>query len=428
MEKFLSIIGAGPAGIEAALTAARCGAQVTLAHEGPLGGRSTHGSLVPSKVWLGEAQPGIAPATVLARLDSVKVSWAAAQARLLEEAGVRCVQGRARITGPGRVEVAGGHGTITADAIMLASGSEPTFTPALKPDGKRVIAPRLLARLDWLPRHAVIIGGGPTGCETAYLFNQLGVAVTWLPGRPGLLTGFARDAAQALATALVGRGVRMVPDVDAVDIDRGEAGATVIADTAARFECDLIFVATGRAADLADQGLESLGLRLPPVVDGYCRAAPGLYLVGDAAGAPFLANRALAQARIAARHALGRSTPAYRPDTVVHAVYTQPEVAQVGRIEDPGLQRLEVPLDIALKPHLQHPEGRFVLAWDVDKRITGGWVLGTHGADALAPLAAAIAAGATLADLAEAWPANPTVGEIAPMVARMAVDLGSDTF
>ena len=274
----------------------------------------------------------------------------------------------------------------------------------------------------------MIIGGGPTGCETAYLLNQLGAAVTWLPGRPGLLTGFVREAAQGLAAALAERGVQMVPDADAVDIERGEAGATVIADSGARFECELVFVATGRGADLKQQGLERLGLSLPPAVDGYGCAAAGLYLVGDAAGGPFLANRALAQARIAARHALGLPTAPYRPDTVIHAVYTQPEVAQVGRIEDPGLHWLGVPLDIALRPHLQHPEGRFVLAWNVDKRITGGWVLGTHAADALAPVAAAIAAGAALTDLAQAWPANPTVGEIAPMVARMALDLGSDTF
>jgi len=424
MDKSLIVIGAGPAGIEAALTAARCGAQVTLTHEGPLGGRSTHSSLVPSKVWLGEAQPGIAPAAVLARMDAVKDSWVGAQTRLLEEAGVGCVRGRARITGAGRAEVAGRGGTLTADAIILASGSEPIFTPALKPDGKRVIAPRLLTRLDWLPQHAVVIGGGPTGCEMAYLFNRLGVAVTWLPGRPGLLAGFARDAARGLAASLAERGVQMVADVDAVAIERREVGATVIADSGARFECELVFVATGRGADLAEQGLESLGLNLPPAVDGYGRAKAGLYLVGDAAGGPFLANRALAQARIAARHALGLPTPAYRPDTVVHAVYTQPEVAQVGRIEDAGLQRLEVPLDIVLKPHLQHPGGQFVPAWDADKHVTGGGVLGPHAADALAPVAAAIAAGATLADLAQVWPANPTVGEIAPMAARMAVDLG----
>jgi pyruvate/2-oxoglutarate dehydrogenase complex dihydrolipoamide dehydrogenase (E3) component len=424
MDTSLIVIGAGPAGIEASLTAARCGARVTLVHEGPLGGRSSHGSLLPSKVWLSEARSGVAPADVLARMGAVKGSWVATQTRLLQEAGVRCVQGRARIAGAGRVDVTGQEGTLAADAIILASGSEPTFIPALKPDGKRVIAPRLLARLDWLPRRALVIGGGPTGCETAYLFNQLGVGVTWLPGRPGLLGGFARGAAEGLAAALAARGVQIVADVDATDIERREAEATVIGDTGARWECELVFVATGRGADLADQGLESVGLNLPPTVDGYCCAAPGLYLVGDAAGGPFLANRALAQARIAARHALGLPTPAYRSETIVHAVYTQPEVAQVGRVDGPGIQQAAVPLDTILKAHLQHPEGRFVLAWDADQRITGAWVLGAHAADALAPVATAIAVGASLAQLAEAWPANPTVGEIAPMAARMAIDHG----
>jgi pyruvate/2-oxoglutarate dehydrogenase complex dihydrolipoamide dehydrogenase (E3) component len=149
-----------------------------------------------------------------------------------------------------------------------------------------------------------------------------------------------------------------------------------------------------------------------------------LYLVGDAAGGPFLANRALAQARIAARHTLELPTAAYRPDTVVQAVYTQPEVALLGRTEGPGVQQLEVSLDTLLKPHLQHPGGRFMLAWATEKRITGGWVVGPHATNALAPVATAIAAGAMLSELAQVWPANPTIGEIAPMAARIALDLG----
>ncbi|WP_455385742.1 FAD-dependent oxidoreductase, partial [Acidihalobacter prosperus] len=136
--KSLIVIGAGPAGIEAALTGARSGARATLIHEGPLGGRSTHGSLLPSKVWLAAARPGATPVEILARLNKVKSAWVATQQRLLTEAGVECVQGRARIAGAGVVEIDGQSDSLQADAVILASGSEPTFTPALKPDGKRV--------------------------------------------------------------------------------------------------------------------------------------------------------------------------------------------------------------------------------------------------------------------------------------------------
>ncbi len=422
MGKSLIVIGAGPAGIEAALTAARCGATVTLIHEGPLGGRSTHGSLLPSKVWLAEARPGVTPAAILERLNAVKAGWVGTQARLLAEAGVNCVQGRARLAGAGVVEIDGQARSLEAGAVILSSGSEPTFAPALKPDGKRVIAPRLLSKLDWLPQRVVVIGGGATGCESVHLFNALGAGVTWLPGRSGVLAEFARGAADGLSAAMAARGVNIVADVYADDIERGEDTATVVAESGERFEAELVFVATGRRADLDGQGLDALGLDLPPALDGYGRAGHGLYLIGDAAGEPFLANRALAQARIAARHALELPCTPYDPDTVVHAVYSQPEVAQVGRVAGNDLRCLDIPLDTALKAHLQDPVGRFALSWDAEGRVAGGWVLGTHASDALAPVATAIASGATLTQLAATWPANPTLGEIASQAARMAVD------
>lgn len=424
MGNSLIVIGAGPAGIEAALTAARCGANVTLIHEGPLGGRATHGSLLPSKVWLAEARPDTTPAAILQRLHAVRAGWVGTQTRLLDEAGVTRVQGRARLAGAGVVEIDGQARSLETDAVILASGSEPSFAPALKPDGKRVIAPRLLSKLDWLPRRVIVIGGGATGCETVYLFNALGSEVTWLPGRSGVLAEFARGAADGLGAALAARGVVIVNDVYAGDIERGEAAATVITDTEQRLEAELVFVATGRRADLDAQGLNALGFDLPPELDGYGRAGHGLYLVGDAAGSPFLANRALAQARIAARHALGLPCTPYDPDTVVHAVYSQPEVAQVGRVSGDDVHTLEVPLDTTLKAHLQKPAGRFALSWDAEGRIAGAWVVGAHAAEVLAPVATAIASGATLAQLAAAWPANPTLGEIASQAARVAVDAG----
>ncbi len=422
MEKRLIVLGAGPAGIEAALTAARAGARVTVVHEGPLGGRAAHGSLLPSKVWLSKARRGIEPAAILARLQGVARAWIAVQSRLLDQAGVTCIQARGRLAGPGVIEVEGQAKTLDANAVILASGSEPSFRPELKPDGKRVIAPRLLARLDWLPARVVVIGGGATGSETAYLFNALGCAVTWLPGRSGVLPEFARPAADGLRQALSARGVHLVDSVYTCDIERRDDGATVIDENGGRHEADLVFVATGRHPDLSAQGLESLGLDTPPRLDGYGQAMPGLYVVGDAAGEPFLANRALLQARIAARHALGLPTAPVNPELIVHAVYSQPEVAQVGRVTGEGIRSLAVPLDLTLKAHLLEPAGEFTLAWDTQGRVRGAWVVGAHAADALAPVAAAIAAGAGLEHLAHSAPANPTLSELATVAARIALD------
>lgn len=418
------VIGAGPAGIEAATTAALCGAHATLIDSGPPGGRATHGSLLPSKVWLGEARPGATPASILESVASVKQSWMAACRRRLDAAGVTCIQGRAQLVGPGRVMVEGSKQPLAAEVIVLACGSEPVFEPALKPDGKQVIAPRHLSMLQQLPRRMVVIGAGATGCEMVHLFNAMGVEVTWLTGTGDMLPGFVREAADMLAAAMAGRGVEIVPDARACDIERRRHEVVVIDHRGRRHAADQVFVATGRRADLDGQGLESLGLDSSAPVDAHGCIRPGLYWIGDAAGTPFLANRALAQARIAVRHALGLAVDPYAPNHVVQAVYSQPEVAQVGRVQGAGIQTQVIGLDQALKSHLLDPHGKFALCWDERGRITGGWVVGRHASEALAPVVTAIAAGANLAQLAAAYPANPTLGELAAMAARVAEDTG----
>ncbi len=422
MNPDLIVIGGGSAGIEAALTGARLGAETILIHQGSLGGRATHGSLLPSKVWLHEAYAGRDVSEILARIKTVQEYWIAAQREMLASAGVEIIQQRARITANQEVELLGDERKLCARAIILASGSEPRFPPSLKPDAKRVIAPRLLTRLDWLPKRVVVIGGGPTGTEMAYLFNVLGADVIWIPGKTGILPDFPTTAVSRLEKILMERGVRVVPAVNAPDIKRAEDQATVITDEGSRYAADLVFVAIGRAPDLNNQGLESLNLGADVKPDNYGLVRSGLYLVGDVAGKPFLANRAQAMAHIAVRHALGFPAAPLNLDTLVHAVYSQPEIAWVGDLRAGKLHSIELPLKLVLKAQLDDPAGSFCLYWDEQQRIRGGWILGQNTADALAPLSTAIAAGLVLGDLARSWPANPTLGEILPMAARAALD------
>jgi pyruvate/2-oxoglutarate dehydrogenase complex dihydrolipoamide dehydrogenase (E3) component len=442
------VIGAGPAGIEAAKAAALAGGQVALVSEEAVGGRAGWHSLLPSKVWLTAADTvGLlseAPVMAEAGLDSiipsataivtqiraVKESWNRIQQEALEALGVEILPGLATFESIGRLVVQDADGQVLqrrqVEAVIVASGSVPFFPPGLRPDGKRVLAPRFASHLDPLPEDIVVVGAGATGCEFAYFFNRLGVKVTWIIDQYGVLPAFVPEAGLFLANVLAARGVHLVRDQLAERVERGEDGVIVVTLDGQGYPADMAFVAIGRKPDLGRLNLEVLGLQVTPgqapATDGYGRTGvPGLYLVGDAAGAPMVANRAMAQARVAGRHAAGAQTPPFRPETVIRAIYSEPQVAQVGIAQGEGVHTLRLPFRQGLKANLLADyDGFLMLAYNDDRRLLGGVAVGPGAANVLAPVAMAIYLNASLDDLAAVYSAHPTISELAFMAARLA--------
>jgi dihydrolipoamide dehydrogenase len=437
MTKKIIVIGGGSAGIEAAKTAARANSQVTLISEGPVGGRAGWHSLLPSKVWLTAADkagllPGESdrPATsaTVTQIQAVKDSWNSRQMAELAAVGVEVINGLASFETANRLVVKNEAGEevarVQGDSVIVTTGSVPFFPPNLKPHGKRVLAPRFASKLDPLPQSVVVIGAGATGSEFTYLFNRLGVEVTWIVDPYGILPAFAPAAGQLLGEMLASRGVKTVRDQFADKIEQKETGIEVVTSDGERYPAEMTFVAIGRKPDLARLNLEVAGLPVEagqaPLVDEFGRTTvPGLYVVGDAAGPPMVANRAMAQARIAGLHAAGSGPAPFRPDTVIAAIYTEPQVAQVGVVADEGIETAEIPFDSALKTHLlPEPEGFVRLAYDRERRVVGGLAVGAHAADVLAPIALAIQLSASVDDLASLYAGHPTVSELAFMAAR----------
>jgi pyruvate/2-oxoglutarate dehydrogenase complex dihydrolipoamide dehydrogenase (E3) component len=442
------VIGAGPAGIEAAKAAALAGGQVALVSEEAVGGRAGWHSLLPSKVWLTAADmvgllseaPVMAEAglnsyippaaAIVNQIRAVKENWNRLQRQALEAVGVEILPGLANFESIGRVAIQDADGQVLqrrqAEAVIVASGSVPFFLPNLRPDGKRVLAPRFASHLDPLPEDIVVVGAGATGCEFTYFFNRLGVKVTWIIDQNGVLPAFVPEAGLFLANILAARGVHLVRDQVAERVERGGDGVIVVTSDGQRYPADMAFVAIGRKPDLGRLNLEALGLQVTPgqapATDGYGRTGvPGLYLVGDAAGAPMVANRAMAQARVAGRHAAGAQTPPFRPETVIRAIYSEPQVAQVGTAQGEGVHTLRLPFRQGLKANLLAGDAGFLtLAYNDDRRLLGGVAAGPDAADVLAPVAMAIYLNASLDDLAAVYSAHPTISELAFMAARLA--------
>ncbi len=438
MSEQIVVIGAGPGGVEAAATAARAGRPVTLISDGPVGGRAGWHSLLPSKAWLAAAEEaqvtGRAPnfAALLERLEQIKRDWNGGLQSRLASLGVTILSGQAAFSAPDQLKVApadgSDSGTIRGATVIAAPGSVPFFPPPLKPDGRLVLAPRFLSRLSALPPTMLVIGAGATGCESAFLFNALGVQVTWIVDQFGVLPNFHPDAGTFLAQALVRQGVHAVVGQQVVDLERREGQVTAVLADNARYSAAQAFVAIGRKPDWSMLNLEAAGVGADAngryAVDGFGRTAnPAVYLAGDADGGWMIANKAMSQGRIAAMHAAGLLTKPYDPDVIIQPVYSEPQVAQVGRVfPAPGLTAVHLPYSAALKPHLlAQGAGFLLLTYDEQSGLLRGGVAGgPEAAGILAPIALALKLGAHLSDLADLYAAHPTLSELPFLAAREA--------
>jgi dihydrolipoamide dehydrogenase len=453
MRTHIAIIGAGPAGVTAAQAAADAGARVTLIAAEPAGGRSVWSSLLPSKVLLTAADSlgamkrapalglnevtGGAPniEALTRRIHALSQSQSQTQASHLNRREVQFLGGTAAFSGEHRLRITPAEGSpadLEADAIVVATGSVPLFPPHLKPDGKRIIAPRFVSQMRSLPSSLIIVGGGITGTEFVYAFNRLGVAVTWLVDEFGVLPPFEREVVSALVKALEHRGVARHEGVAADSAVADGNGVMVTLRDGRSFKAEMAFIAIGRQPDVAELNLNAAGLTVDPrrgiAVDGTMRsAAPHIYAAGDATGMPMTANKAMAQGWIAGRHAAGASADPYRSGTLVEAVYTDPQVAQVGLTEKRAQERgrpvrvLRLGYEALLKAALlDETEGFVQLVADAeDGTLLGASAIGAHASNVLTPLALGIRLGIRLDNLAALFPAHPGLSELAFAAARM---------
>jgi dihydrolipoamide dehydrogenase len=267
----------------------------------------------------------------------------------------------------------------------------------------------------------VVIGAGATGTEFVSLFDLMGVRVTWVVDEYGVLPTFDEEAGETIRQHFKHQGVRIVEPTTAERVTPDDASVTVQTSSGDCYRAATAFLAIGRSPDLDRLNLEAAGLDRKkggsPPIDPYGRTAkPWIYLAGDASGSPMVANKAMAQAWVAGRHAAGATTSPFLPETVVKAVYSCPEVAEVGDLAGP--YRFSVSYERALKSQLSNYAGFVKLTCDADRKTKGGVAVGPHASEVLAPVAVAIRAGLEIDDLAALFTAHPTLSELPFLAAR----------
>ena len=433
----LFVIGAGSGGVRAARMAAQRGARVAVAEHGPLGGTCVNLGCIPKKLYAfaahyadsfeeahGFGWSAAAPvhdwevlkrnrAVEIARLNDV-------YGRLLGNAGVVLLEGRARIEGPQAVSVGGV--THTARHILVATGSWPA-TPQV-PGGELAISSNEIFDLPRFPERLVVVGGGYIACEFASIFNGLGSAVTQLYRGPQVLRGFDDDVRAFVADEMRKKGVDLRTHVHAERIERAGAGLRVHLRDGAVLETDTVLYATGRFPNAKGLGLEEAGVVLSGegavVVDEQYRTnVPTIHAIGDVIDRVQLTPVALAEAMAFVDLHWGDGKRSVDYALIPTAVFTDPSIGTVGFTEAHARERFG-PVRVyrsdflPLRHTLSGSDERTLMKLVVDDatdRVIGLHMVGGDAGEIVQGFAVAMKAGATKATFDATLGIHPTAAE-----------------
>lgn len=383
MSKRIIVIGGGPGGYVAAIRAAQLGAEVSVIEKNKLGGTCLNIGCIPTKVLLRSAKlykemreegPSIG---IFA--DNLRFDWSTIQKRknevtehlvrgvegLLKSNGIKRIAGNASLVAHDTVKVDGNP--IKADAIIIATGSEPAMPPIPGFDLDSVITSETALSLKTLPESVAIAGGGVIGVEFASIFASFGVAVTIVEMLPQILPNIDNEIAAALRRSLEARGITVHTSsrIDRVTESGGKLCLDISASAGQReIEVEKLLAATGRSPYIKNLGVEKLGIE---VQHGRIltnlrmeTSVKNIYAVGDCTSPIMLAHVASREGEVAAENIMGvGGEMCYK--TTPSAIYTFPEVASVG-LSETGALRQGHKIKI----------GRFPLAANGKSVISGG--------------------------------------------------------
>ncbi|HEY2849057.1 MAG TPA: Si-specific NAD(P)(+) transhydrogenase [Gemmatimonadaceae bacterium] len=361
----LLVIGAGPAGEKGAAQAAYFGKTVCLVERGPKpGGNSVNTGGLPSKTlretalyFSGLRQRGLYGVEYHVKSDITISDFMFRERAVIESAWqlvgdnlahhkVVTVQGHARVLDAHTIEVTRYREPVqrlTADVILIATGSHPVRPAEIPFDGETVVDSDSLLTLSAIPPRLVVIGGGVIGCEYAGMFAALGVRVTLINARERLLTQLDSEISDALRmemTRRLGIHVMLNSEVREIRVDaNGSRVATVSLTDGTELVADCVLYSIGRSGATADMGLETAGVRTNNrgfilVDEHYRTTVPSIFAAGDVIGFPALASTSMEQARVAMCHAFDLRYKQRLSPVLPYGVWTVPEVAMVGETEE----------------------------------------------------------------------------------------------
>ena len=345
------VVGGGIAGYSAAIRLAQRGRKVALIEERFLGGECTNYGCVPSKALyrIAESIKGLkrfcrSPPTIswpdtVSWVKNIVDNLRNGIKYLVDRYGVELYTDHAIVT-PKGVKLADSGEHLDSREIIVATGTIPRPLPQTPFDGRHVLSNREIFYLKQQPSSLVIVGGGAIGVEIAHIFALLGTEVYLVEAQPRILPMCDPDVSRAIKTHLSDLGVkiRTSTTVNKIEVRSRVEEAEVTLSTGDKLRAEKVLVAIGRTPRTEDlfQGVDvRLSKGFIEVGDGLRTSAPRIRAVGDVAGPPLLAHKALLEGLVAAESiASGKDLPRPEPKAIPFTIFSGLEVSFLGYTEE----------------------------------------------------------------------------------------------
>jgi dihydrolipoamide dehydrogenase len=466
----LVIIGAGVGGHGAALHAVACGLKTAIIEASEMGGTCVNRGCVPSKALLAASGKvrelrnahhlkslGIQISNVQFEREAIANHANNLAAKIqgdltnsLKRLGVDIIRGWGKLVGQYKVSITSDSGEkiITAQDIILSTGSVPFVPPGVEVDGKTVFTSDQGVKLETLPKWVAIIGSGYIGLEFSDVYSALGCEITMIEALDQLMPGFDRDIAKlAERTLITPRDIETYVGIYAKRIIPGSPVVIELANFKTKedvdtIEVDACLVATGRIPATKDLGLEKVGVECDrrnfiPVNDCMSvlsggEVVPHLWAIGDATGKMMLAHAASAQGIVAVENICGRAKKVDY-DSIPAAAFTHPEISYVGRTEAQARELAkESGFEIGTAKSYYKGNSKALAEGEADGiakviyrkdtgEVLGVHIFGLHASDLIHEASAAMANRQSVHTLAHLVHAHPTLSEVLDEAYKRAV-------
>jgi len=446
------VLGGGPGGYSAAFHAADLGLKTVLVdeRENP-GGVCLHEGCIPSKALLHAArvitevseanefglefeEPNLDLERLRSWKNKVVLQLTGGLGKLAKARQVRYIQARARFRDARHVIIEDSERTeVEFEHAIVATGSKPALIPGVELEDDRVVDSSGALRLPDVPGRLLVIGGGYIGLELGTVYSALGSRVTVVEMLDGLLPGADRDLVRPLAKRLeqVFEGIHLKTQVERIRTRDKGVEVTFAGSHTGTETFDRVLVSVGRKPNSGNLGLEELGIELTSggfiKIDEQCRTSvANLFAVGDVAGQPMLAHKAMREGKVAAEVIAGKKT-AFDNRAIPAVVFTDPEVAWTGLTETEAKAKgievkvLRFPWAASGRAlTLGRTEGLTKLICEPESgRILGAGVVGVNAGELIAEPTLAVEMAAVADDVALTIHTHPTLSETMGEVAEM---------
>jgi pyruvate/2-oxoglutarate dehydrogenase complex dihydrolipoamide dehydrogenase (E3) component len=429
------VIGAGPAGEVVITRLSERGMRVALIERELVGGECAYYACMPSKTLLrapevrfegeraaGVERPALAWEKLVAYRDyMIRNLDDSDEIKSYRSSGVDVYKDSGTITGPGAVEVSGE--TLETERIIVATGSDAAIPPIVGLEGVDYWTNREATTLNEVPPSVVVLGGGPVGIELAQFLRRFESQVTVVEAGERLLAREEPEVSELIAETLRGEGIELRIGAKAESVSKAGGDIRVKLEGGEEITGSRLLVATGRRPRTDGLGLEKVGIEPGErgiEIDERCRAAEGVWAVGDVTGVMPFTHVGKYQGRIAADSILGDDVRASY-EGIPRVVFCDPEVAAVGltraQARDQGVSlstaRLSLPEQIA-RPwtYEEDPRGDLGLIADREREVlVGAWAVAPLASEWIHQAALAIKTGTPLAVLRDTVAQFPSYTE-----------------